>query len=101
MPVRNIVFCACIAAGALLTPAVVLAEDIYIDEAPPAPHTEVIPESRAGYTWSPGYWAWENDRHVWVEGHWVEERPHAHWVPDHWEKQDPHWHFVAGHWDQQ
>jgi len=104
MSIRNALLCACVALGALI-PAMAQADaDVVITTAPPAPRVETMPEARAGYTWSPGYWKWENNDHVWVAGRWVEDRPHQHWVPDRW-TQDPndsnHWHFRTGHWEEE
>ena len=45
-----------------------LARTIYVEIAPPPARVEVVPEMRHGYTWAPGYWSWNRDRHVWVNG---------------------------------
>ena len=43
-----------------------------------------------GYTWTPGYWAWNNSDYYWVPGVWVEPpRVGVLWTP-------PYWGFVAG-----
>ena len=49
--------------------------DVYVRVAPPAPRMEVMPESRRGYVWVPGYWDYRGHRHVWVAGTWMRERP--------------------------
>lgn len=65
--------------------------------APPPPRVEV-PAPRPGYVWAPGYWGWQDGRHVWVEGHWIPARQDEHWVADQWERQNGRWHFEPGHW---
>jgi hypothetical protein len=92
---------AAILAPAALTPAAAqLGVSVNIGTPPPAPIYEVVPAPRVGYTWAPGYWRWENERHVWAPGHWIEARHGHHWVADHW-VEGPHggWHHDAGHWD--
>ena len=42
--------------------------------APPPPRYEVVPASRPGSVWVPGYWDWRGHRHVWVTGHWERAR---------------------------
>jgi hypothetical protein len=80
-------------------PVTASAAEIYIDVAPPALRHEVVPPSRAGYVWQPGYWDWRNHRHVWVKGYWVRERPGYYWHPSRWESRDGRYYFEKGRWD--
>jgi hypothetical protein len=74
-----------------------------VEIGPPPRHVEVIPPSRAGYVWAPGYWAWNGAAYVWVEGRWAPSRPGYYWVPEHWEEhageRARHWHFAPGRWE--
>jgi hypothetical protein len=74
---------------------------IYLDVAPPAPRYEVVPASRVGFVWAPGYWDWRNGRHVWVRGHWVRERRGMYWHPDRWEQLDGRWTLQRGSWNRE
>jgi len=74
---------------------------IDIGTPPPAPVVEVVPESRPGYFWMPGYWAWEGHRHVWVKGAWEKERPGYAYAPGRWEQRGDRWHFEPGSWKEQ
>jgi WXXGXW repeat (2 copies) len=69
--------------------------DFDVNVAPPAPRVEVVPAPREGYTWSPGYWNWEDGQHVWVDGYWQADRVGFSWTPDRGEGR----HFTAGHWE--
>ena len=66
--------------------------------APPPPRIEPMPPPRAGYTWVPGYWDWQNHRHVWVVGHWAPERRGYHWLRHRWVLRDGRWHLQQGGW---
>jgi hypothetical protein len=69
-----------------------------LDVAPPPPRAEAVPPPRAGYTWVPGFWDWQNHRHVWVVGHWVPERRGYHWLRHRWVLRDGRWHLQQGGW---
>jgi hypothetical protein len=65
---------------------------------PPAPYSEVIPESRPGFVWAPGYWDWNGRRHVWVGGTWLRERPgHVYLAPE-WVQRNGRWMLDRGAW---
>jgi hypothetical protein len=100
MSMRNVLLCALIALGSVTAPAVA-AVNINIDlgVAPPAPRYEVVPAPRSGYTWAPGYWSWEGQRHNWAPGRWIEARPGSYWVADRWEPRDGRHHFKPGRWE--
>src|SRR5258708_2494081 len=67
---------------------------------PPAPRVVVVPATRRGYVWAPGYWRWNGNAHVWIDGRWLRERRGEHWVPAHWEEgRRGYWHFEEGHWE--
>jgi WXXGXW repeat (2 copies) len=76
----------------------VLARAIIVEIAPPAPRVEVIPEQRRGYTWAPGYWGWQNNKHVWVNGRSMRSRAGYQWAPDHWNEVNGRHQYEAGHW---
>jgi len=83
--------------GTAAIPAVGVNIDIEI--APPRARTEVVPPSRSGYVWTPGYWRWEGRRHVWVPGHWMRERPGYYWVPERWVSKNGRHQFEPGRWE--
>ncbi|MDR3417867.1 MAG: YXWGXW repeat-containing protein [Nevskia sp.] len=66
---------------------------------PPAPVVVETPPPRPGYIWSPGYWRWEEGRHVWFNGYWVPERPGSRWVPDRWDHRGRRYHYEPGHFE--
>lgn len=67
--------------------------------APPAPMYEVTPTVQPGYAWAPGYWAWNNDRHVWVRGRTIVQRDGYNWAPDRWVQQGGSYVRQSGHWE--
>jgi hypothetical protein len=74
---------------------------VYVETAPPAMQTEVVPVSPGpGYVWVGGYWNWGPSRsYVWVPGAW-QRPPHAnaHWVRHEWRHAKRGWYRVDGHW---
>src|SRR2546423_8879213 len=75
-----------------------IARAIVIEIGPPPARFEVIPVQRRGYTWAPGYWAWQRDRHVWVAGHSMRARDGRRWEADRWNQVDGRHHFQPGRW---
>jgi hypothetical protein len=75
-----------------------LARSIVIEIAPPPARVEVVPASRHGYTWAPGYWAWQRGHHVWVNGHMIRTRSGYEWTPDRWHQVDNRHEFQPGRW---
>ena len=73
---------------------------IEIGVAPPAAVSEVQTRSPGrDYIWTPGYWSWQNSRHVWVFGSW--QRPMRRgqvWVTPRWQQRGLRWQFVPGGW---
>jgi hypothetical protein len=98
MSVRNVLLCVMIAVGSAAMPAAAQIT-INIGVAPPAPRYEVVPAPRSGYAWAPGYWRWENERHVWRNGRWLEARSGSHWVADSWEPRDGRHYYKPGKWE--
>ncbi len=60
---------------------------------------EVVPATRAGFVWGPGYWEWRRHKHFWVAGHWVRHRPGYVYVPARWVERDGRWHYYGGAWN--
>ena len=75
-----------------------LARSVVIEIAPPPARVEVVPVQRHGYTWAPGYWAWQRNHHVWVNGHAMRTRNGYTWAPDHWNQVENRHEFHPGHW---
>ena len=75
-----------------------LARNVVVEIAPPAARVEVVPVQRPGYTWAPGYWAWQRDRHVWVGGHTMRVRNGYQWAPDRWNEVNGRHEFQRGRW---
>jgi hypothetical protein len=74
------------------------AADIFVQVAPPAPRTEVVPAPRRGYVWVPGYWDWRGHRYAWTAGHWVRERPGYVYYGPHWVRRGNGWAMERGRW---
>jgi hypothetical protein len=50
--------------------------------------------------WTPGHWAWEQDKYTWLGGKYVEPpREHAAWVAGHWVQRPNGWMWEEGRWD--
>ena len=86
--------------GAVAMPLPSLADvAVFVDRAPPAAQVEIVPGPRQGYVWSPGYYNYENDRHVWVKGESVRERDGYSYQPTRWVERDGRWNLERSHWD--
>jgi hypothetical protein len=97
-------FAALLVAAAALSSGASVARtdiDVYVGPPPPEPRMEVVPESRPGYVWAPGYWRWENNRHVWSKGHWEHERHGHRWEADRWDREGDRWVHRRGHWERE
>ncbi|MFI5001114.1 MAG: YXWGXW repeat-containing protein [Reyranellales bacterium] len=90
-------------APAMLSPAAAQVEYSFtVNVPPPTPLFEAVPAPRPGYAWAPGYWRWENNRHVWGPGRWIEAPHGERWVADRWDHRDGArggWHYEPGHFD--
>ena len=101
MSMRHVLLCAFIALSPVAMPAAAqITINIDLGVAPPAPRYEVVPAPRSGYAWAPGYWRWEQERHVWAQGRWIKARPGSYWVADRWEPRDGRHYYEPGHWKQ-
>ncbi|MDD5030399.1 MAG: YXWGXW repeat-containing protein [Rhodoferax sp.] len=67
--------------------------------APPAPVHETMPLLQPGYVWAPGYWAWNQDRHIWVRGRPLLQRTGYRWEPDRWEQHNGNFVRQPGRWE--
>jgi len=66
---------------------------------PPIPEYDqpVLPGD--GYSWIPGYWAWEGDGYFWVPGTWVETPAVGLlWTPGYWDWNGQYFIFRTGYW---
>jgi hypothetical protein len=53
----------------------------------------------AGYLWTPGYWAWDDDDgYYWVPGTWVEAPVGLLWTPGWWGWNNGFYAWNAGYW---
>ncbi len=95
--IRNLLLSVSLAAGIFAAPAYAQL-NFNINVAPPAPQYEVVPNLAPGYTWAPGYWGWNGDRHVWIRGRSIVQRQGYNWEPDRWEQRDGHYYRTAGYW---
>src|ERR1700694_3883335 len=94
--VRSVLLSVVLAGG--ISSGSALARSVIVEIAPPPARVEVVPEMRRGYTWAPGYWAWQRDRHVWVSGHTMRARNGYQWAPDRWQEANGRHEFLAGRW---
>ncbi|WP_395407734.1 hypothetical protein ACHMW6_14195 [Pseudoduganella sp. UC29_106] len=85
--------------GAMALPVVASAADVLVVRtAPPAPRDEVVPASRHGYVWTPGYWRWNGNRYVWSHGKYVRARHGYYWREPAWRESNGRWEFSRGTW---
>ena len=80
-------------------PEPVVATEIVVNGAPPAPRAEVITVAPGpNFVWISGGWAWQN-RWVWQRGHWeCPPRIGAVWVPHHYIYRGGRHIFIRGGW---
>ena len=101
MNARSVLMVAILAAslsGCATSPPARHARGVDIVVRPPPARVLVVPASRPGYVWAPGYWRWSGRRYSWVDGVWLRERRGFGWEPAHWEERGGRWHFEPGHW---
>lgn len=68
-----------------------------LDDVPPQANES--PQSRAGYVWQPGRWAWDGSgEYVWVAGQLVPERRGFKWNPGRWIRGQANWQWEEGRW---
>lgn len=75
-------------------------DSVYVDDAPPAPYTEVVTRAPGpGWVWVDGYWSWSRNRYVWVSGTWRRPPRANHvWVGGVWTRTNGRYHYVSGRW---
>lgn len=83
--------------------AEVRGKDMTAPKAPPAPITEVPPESKpegANVKWIPGYWQWDENKNdfIWVSGFYRNVPPNRAWEPGKWTEKDGKNIYVPGFW---
>jgi hypothetical protein len=71
---------------------------VIIRVGPPEPRVVVTPAPRPGYLWAPGYWNWQNQRHVWVGGHWLRDRKGYAYNQPRWRENNGGWELERGRW---
>ena len=94
--VRSMLLSLVLAGG--ISSGAALARTIIVEIAPPPARVEVVPVQRDGYTWAPGYWGWQRDKHVWVSGHTMRARTGYAWAPDRWNEVNGRHEFQRGRW---
>jgi hypothetical protein len=73
---------------------------VIIEEAPPAPRTEVVYEAPSrDHVWIQGHWIRQGHSWEWYPGYW-EHAPKrdAIWIPGKWEKSGRGWFWIEGSW---
>lgn len=74
--------------------------EVFTTEAPPAPHSEVMPaRPSSDHVWVAGYWTLNSGRYQWNAGRWeVPPRANMVWVSPRWEPRGNRYVFVNGYW---
>jgi hypothetical protein len=57
------------------------------------------PQPGPDFLWSPGSWAWAENRYVWRPGFWVQAQPEWVWVPPSYVPTPGGYVFIDGYWD--
>ena len=65
---------------------------------PPPPRYERRPGPRAGQSWVPGHWQWNQRAYVWRAGYWQANRRDFAYAPGAWERADNGWRWREGDW---
>jgi hypothetical protein len=90
-----------IPAGLSTTSAAQIGIGISVRIGPPALPVYEQPECPgAGFLWTPGYWAWDDDEgYYWVPGTWVEApQPGYLWTPGYWGWNNGLYAWNGGYW---
>jgi hypothetical protein len=86
--------------AAVATPLPSMADvGISLNFGPPAVQYEAVPVAREGYVWSPGYYNYENNRHVWVGGESIQVREGYSYRPNRWVEGGGRWNLERSHWE--
>ena len=101
---RTLTFAAALALGAAalmpLSSSAQTGLSVFINTEPPAPRYEAIPAPRTGQVWVPGFWNWENNRHVWVAGQWETQRSGYQSQRSEGARDNNGWRLNRGGWQQ-
>jgi hypothetical protein len=100
LPARTILIAALLMAAAPRALAGV-SVDVSVRVGPPAlPVYDQPPCPAAGYVWTPGYWAWDDQTagYYWVPGTWVEAPVGMLWTPGWWGWSSGLYVWHAGYW---
>jgi WXXGXW repeat (2 copies) len=97
---RGAVLCVALGLGAASLPAVAELR-VVVRDAPPPLQIETVPAARPGYLWAPGFWRWQNRRHVWAVGHWERERRGQRYESARWEQRGDRYHFAPARWQRE
>ena len=62
------------------------------------PRYEVVPASRRGYVWTPGYWNWGKHGYVWIAGSWRRARPGYLYHHPRWVRSGNRWDYRPAYW---
>ena len=65
--------------------------------APPPPR-HVVYESRPGWVYVDGYWAWNGYDYNWVDGYWEQDRPGYVFVRGSWHNDNGYHTYRKGYW---
>ena len=57
------------------------------------------PQPGPDFLWSPGSWAWFENRYIWRPGYWVQAQPEWVWVPPSYVPTPSGYVFIEGYWD--
>jgi hypothetical protein len=102
MKMKNLIK-AIVISTALLFTVPALAQNLRIYMAPPASHTEIIPDQpSAGAIWQPGYFSYDmnTESYFWVSGQWVMPPVlGATWVAPAYQYDNGAYMFIPGRWE--
>ena len=65
---------------------------------PPDSPTQSAPQTRDGYVFAPGYYAWRNDDYVWVDGRYERARPGYRYQSPRWVEENGRYRFIDEAW---
>lgn len=71
---------------------------IIANRAPPQSPVDTANQTREGYVWAPGYYAWRNNDYLWTEGRWELERPGHRYIAPRWVEEGGRYRFTEENW---
>jgi len=98
--IRNLILASALTLGAALPSHAGVYISVRIAP-PPLPVYEQPVVPAAGYIWTPGYWAWDDDEedYYWVPGTWaLAPAPGYLWTPGYWGWSDGFYLWHPGYW---